>query len=113
MLVLFGIAIAGGCLAVPSCFLSSGHGILAAAEDETVLYDNAVGLLGQKRYAEAEMEFRRAMRADPRYKEAWQGLADTLRAEGKIDQAAAAQRMADAAPAARQDPVPVGISAAS
>jgi tetratricopeptide (TPR) repeat protein len=59
----------------------------AHAGDETDIYDNGIGLMGRKKYAEAEAEFRKSIKADPRYKEAWEALTDALRAEGKPDQA--------------------------
>jgi Tfp pilus assembly protein PilF len=42
-------------------------------------------LLGQKKYAEAAAQFRKSIETDPRYREAWQALADVLRAEGNAD----------------------------
>lgn len=73
----------------------------ALAQSETDFYDSGSMLMGQKRYAEAEAEFRKSVKADPRYKEAWQALANVLRIEGKLGQAQAAAKIADAAPGAR------------
>src|SRR5947199_4759108 len=82
-----------------------GIGRVCLADDETTHYDTATGLMGEKKYAEAEAEYRKSIQIDPRYKEAWQGLADALRAEGK--DATLAQKMADAAPSARAGAAPV------
>lgn len=78
----------------------------ARAQSETESYDNGIDLMGQKKYAEAEVEFRKSITADPRYKEAWKALADVLRAEGKIQQAQAIAKMADAPPATRAGHAP-------
>jgi parvulin-like peptidyl-prolyl isomerase len=55
------IAVAAGILLVAD----------ARAQSETEFYDNGVGLLGEKKLAAAEAEFRKAVSADPRYREAW------------------------------------------
>src|SRR5581483_1679248 len=78
----------------------------ARGKDETELYDSGVGLLGEKKWAAAEAEFRQAVSLDPRYREAWQALADVLRLEGKIEQADAVQKIAAASPAARSGVAP-------
>lgn len=93
-------------IALAMCALFLFRADSVRADDETTYYDNATSLMGQKKYAEAEAEFRKSIHADPRYKEAWQGLADALSAEGKTAQADAARKMAEAAPAARSGPAP-------
>ena len=90
------IAVAAGLLLVAD----------ARAQSETEFYDNGMGLLGQKRLAAAEAEFRKAVSADPRYREAWQALADVLRMEGQGEQANAVQRIAASAPASRSGAAP-------
>ncbi len=72
---------------------------LCFAQSETDLYDQATGLMGEHKYTEAEAAFRKSIHVDPRYKEAWEGLASALKAQGK--DASAVAKMADAAPAAR------------
>lgn len=74
------------------------------AQSETDYYDDAIGLMGQHKYVEAEAAFRKSIHADPRYREAWQGLASALKAQGK--DAVAVERMAAAAPAARAGAAP-------
>ncbi|MFT3788497.1 MAG: hypothetical protein QM770_20385 [Tepidisphaeraceae bacterium] len=76
----------------------------ARAQADTEHFDTATGLMGQKDYAGAAVEYRKSIEADPRYKEAWQGLADALKAMGK--DASAAQKQADAAPAVRSGDAP-------
>ena len=66
--------------------------LVCLAGSETDFYDQAVGLMGQHKYAEAEAAFRQSIHADPRYKEAWDGLAQALKAEGK--DASAVEKMA-------------------
>jgi thioredoxin-like negative regulator of GroEL len=78
----------------------------ARAQSETEFYDSGMGLLGEKKLAGAEAEFRKAVSADPRYKEAWQALADVLRTEGKLEQANAVQTIAAAAPESRSGKAP-------
>ena len=90
------IAIAAGILLVAN----------ARAQRETEFYDNGMGLLGEKKLGAAEAEFRKAVSADPRYKEAWQALADVLRMEGQSEQANAVQRIAASAPASRSGVAP-------
>jgi hypothetical protein len=86
-------------------FLSFWAGALRA-DDATTHYDTAVGLLGQKKYTEAESEFRKSIAADPRYKRAWQRLAECLRQQGHNQQAEDVSKMAAAAPDVRSGPAP-------
>ena len=73
----------------------------ALAKSDTEWFDDATDLMGKKKYAEAAAAFRESVKADPRYKEAWQGLADALKAQGKTEAAARAQKQADEAKAVR------------
>jgi uncharacterized protein YjbI with pentapeptide repeats len=63
-------------------------------------------LMGEGLFEEAAAAFREAVRADPRDKAAWTGLANALRALGKPDAASRAKAAADAAPATREGPPP-------
>lgn len=63
-------------------------------------------LMGEGLFEEAAAAFREAVRADPRDKAAWSGLANALRALGRTDAAARAKAAADAAPATRDGPPP-------
>ncbi|MBL9086620.1 MAG: pentapeptide repeat-containing protein [Planctomycetia bacterium] len=65
------------------------------------------GLMGEGLFDEAAAAFREAVRADPRDKAAWTGLANALRALGRPDAAARAKAMADAAPATRDGAAPM------
>ncbi len=65
-----------------------------------------MSLFHQQKYGPAESWFRLTVKADPRYKEAWQALADTFKAEGKTTQASAAQKIADTSPDTREGEPP-------
>ena len=63
-------------------------------------------LLGEGMFEEAAAAFREAVRADPRDKAAWSGLANAFRALGRPQAAARAKAMADAAPPTKDGPPP-------
>jgi len=64
-------------------------------------FDDGLGYVGQQKFADAEAALTAAVKADPRYKEAWQALAEVLELQGKTARAELCRQQAEAAPATR------------
>ena len=67
----------------------------ATPKEYHFLHGNCLFRLG--RFAEAKSQYEAALRVDPRYGHAWNNLINLLRVEGKVDQARACLREAEAA----------------
>jgi len=78
----------------------------AADKSPEEWFDDGLGYVGQQKFAEAEAALTEAVKADPRYKEAWQALAEVLELRGKTARAALCRQQAEAAPATREGDPP-------
>lgn len=78
----------------------------AADKSPEEWFDEGLGYVGENKLPEAEAALTEAVKADPRYKEAWQALAEVLEMAGKTARAKLCRQQADQAPAVRDGDPP-------